>query len=330
MRLIHLYIGVGHEISSLSFTSSFAYAYWCTPLVPSSCAYVLMAYCTNPNYSSSLGFTSCGKCPGCLKNKKKEWADRLKIEMRYHNYNYFVGLTYSPEFYPADGCLSKETAKKFKKRLEYFLGYTPRTFLVGEYGDDTERAHYHVAVFADSDCFDALRKAWRFGNVDIDHMTYGRCDYISGYVTKKMTKSGDVRLDGRTPEFFLASRKPALGYGLLYDILEKFATDESFRERVLNYAYPPFSVRIGGKWIRLPRYIRDKLRNIWKLYNEEEQQEFSDQKRFKDFLVKEKIRETVSCVPLSWKEISDILRPKWQEREKLDKKSDKLRHRRYL
>lgn len=289
-----------------------------------------MAYCTNPNYFSKIGFTACGKCQGCLKNKKKEWADRLKIEMRYHNYNYFVGLTYSPEFYPLDGSLSKKVAKDFKKRLEYYFGETPRTFMVGEYGDETERAHYHVCVFADRDCFESIRQAWPFGNVSIDRLTPGRCDYSAGYVTKKMTKKDDERLDGRCPEFFLASRKPALGYGLLYDILEKFASDEAFRNRILNYAYPPHSVRIGGKWIRLPRYIRDKLQKIWKLYNVKEQEEVQDQKRFKDSLVKEEIRKTVSDVSLSWKEIAEILRPAWKKREELQSKADKLRKRRYL
>lgn len=289
-----------------------------------------MSYCTNPKYIGTVGFLPCGKCLGCLKNKKKEWSDRLKVEMRYHSYNYFVGFTYAPEFYPVDGSLSKEVAKKLKKRLEYYLGYTPRSFLVGEYGDEGERAHYHMALFADTDCFDALRQCWQYGNVDISHLSPHRCDYISGYVTKKMTKVGDERLDGRTPEFFLSSRKPALGYGLLYDVLEKFASDPVFRDRILGYPYPPYSVKLAGKWIRLPRYIRDKLSKLWKLYNEDKQEQAKDAKKFKDFLVKEKIRETVSDVPLTWKEVADILRPKWQEREKMNKLSDKYYNRRYL
>lgn len=290
-----------------------------------------MAYCTNPNYFYGLGFTACGKCPGCLKNKRKEWADRLKIEMRYHTHCYFCGLTFTPEFLPEDNCLRKKHLQDFKKRLAYHLGgYMPRTFGCGEYGDESERMHYHIAIFADRDCFDAIRAAWTFGNVSIDHMTPGRCDYICGYVTKKMTSKDDPRLKGRTPEFYLASRKPALGYDLLCEILDKFAQDEVFRQRLLTYAYPPSSVRMGGKWIRLPRYIRDKLKVVFKEYNREKQEAVAAEKKRTDAIIKEKIRETVSPMPMSWKQIREALQDKWKEREELDNKATKLRKRRYL
>lgn len=300
-----------------------------------------MAYCTNPNFHLLTGFTACGKCPGCLLNKKKEWADRLKIEMRYHTHNYFVGLTYSPEFYPDDGSLSKKVAQKFKKRLEYFFGETPRTFMVGEYGDESERAHYHVCVFADRDCFDAIRKAWIYGNVDIEHLTPGRCNYSAGYVTKKMTKKDDSRLNGREPEFFLASRKPALGYQLLYEILERMATDDTFREHIMRYPYPPHSVKIGGKWIRLPRYIRDKLSPWFKEYNHEVQKVKKREKVAQDCAVAKKIHENLSdmhglnymgrdSVLSKWKYVKDLVRAEGEKREKLNAKAEKLKNRRYL
>lgn len=293
-----------------------------------------MAYCTNPNYFTRFGFTACGKCPGCLKNKRKEWADRLKIEMRYHRYNYFVGLTYSPENYPADGSLDKKVAQKFKKRLAYYLGYQPRIFIVGEYGDDTERAHYHAAIFADSDCFEAIRKSWTFGNVDITHMTFERCNYISGYVVKKMTKSDDVRLDGRAPEFYLASTSPALGFGLLYEILERFISDEQFRDLVLTHIFPPSSLKMDGKWIRLPRYIRDKLKLLFRLYNYEEQKSFLKEKASRDKAIEKAISEVVLGLSeldkTTWSEIRYVQRPKWQERERLQSKVDNMKKRRYL
>ena len=300
-----------------------------------------MAYCTHPNYFVNRGFTACGKCPNCLKNKKKEWADRLKVEMRYHPYCYFVGLTNAPEYYPLDGSLSKKVAQKYKKRLEYYFGETPQTFMVGEYGDKTERAHYHVCVFADRDAFNAIKDAWKFGNVSIERLTPGRCDYSAGYVTKKMTKKDDERLNGREPEFFLASRKPALGYGLLFDILERMATDEEFKERILRYSYPPSSVRMGGKWIRLPRYIRDKLRHIWKEYNVEVQKQAKYDKAQKDRTILDAILANVQELQgveymgngtsrSKWLYAKEYVLTEGRKRDELQKKADKLKDRRYL
>lgn len=293
-----------------------------------------MAYCLNPNYFQRLGFTACGKCLNCLKNKRREWSDRLKIEMRYHRYNYFVGLSYAPEYYPEDGSLSKEEAQKYKKRLEYYSGYTARTFLVGEYGDETERAHYHVAVFADTDVFDAIRKAWKVGNVDIERLTSRRCNYISGYTVKKMDKADDERLDGRAPEFYLASRKPPLGYGLLYEILERFSVDEEFRRQLLTHIYPPHSLRLNGEWVRLPQYIRDKLRPLWKLYNEEKQSAYKKEKAANDRVLEAKISQIVlgmsELTGTTWSEIRHTQRDKLKLREDLIRKSDKIKNRRYL
>lgn len=293
-----------------------------------------MAYCLNPNYSQRLGFTACGKCLNCLKNKRKEWADRLKIEMRYHKYNYFIGLTYSPDNYPADGSLSKVVAQKFKKRLEYYLGYTPRIFIVGEYGDETQRAHYHAAIFADTDCFDAIRKAWTLGNVDIEHLTFDRCNYISGYVVKKMTKADDIRLDGRHPEFYLACKNPALGYHFLYEILEQIVTDEKFRSHIMTHVYPPYSLKMNGKWLRLPRYIREKLQPLWKIYNEEKQSVYKAEKAARDRLVEAQISQIVLGLPeltkTTWSEIRYEQRDKLKLRESLIKQADKIKNRRYL
>lgn len=126
-------------------------------------------FCTAPNYFTHLGFVPCGKCEACKIARKKENADRLMLESRYHMFNYFVTLTYAPEFYPEDESLDPKVLRDYLKRLRERCGFMPRYFACGEYGDEdyTERAHYHLAIFSDKDIFNEILASWEFGNVDI-------------------------------------------------------------------------------------------------------------------------------------------------------------------
>lgn len=232
--------------------------------------------CDNPSYIVGIGFVRCNRCHSCKVNKKKEWADRLHIESRYWTNSYFISLTYDPEHMPKDLSLSKKDVFDWKKRLGYYFGKVPQLYYCGEYGSIGDLPHFHAVIFTNDDHWDDIMNSWDKGNVDIKHLTRGRCNYIAGYVVKKLDK--EERTDGRTPEFYGASRRPPLGYRLLYELLERIATDDKFRERVMRNPYPPYSVKIGGDFVRLPPYIRNKLSPIWKLYNEETQEEFKAQK----------------------------------------------------
>lgn len=293
-----------------------------------------MAVCTDPQYLTGLGFIACGKCPGCLRNKRKEWSDRLIIESKYHMYNYFVTLTYSPEFLPLDESVDKQTVRKFLKRLRYYCGYMPRHFGCAEYGDESSRPHYHLCIFADKDIFNEIMQSWEFGRIDIEALTPGRCQYCSGYVLKKMTKADDPRLYGRHPEFWFGSRKPGLGYDLLYELLYSISTNPSFLQSVLTHAYVPSSLRIGGKYIRLPRYIRDKLKPIWKYYNEEKQAISRNEKKTFDREILKALCESVSRVsPIeckNFKQWSFFSQEQRAERSRLEEKARNIRTKRKM
>lgn len=292
-------------------------------------------YCTNPNYFTGVGFTPCGKCTACRINKKKEWSDRIQIESLYHPYNYFVTLTYSPENYPSDESLHKEDLKRFFKRLGYYCGKVPQMFAVGEYGDTTQRAHYHCALFCDKDEFENIQKAWTLGRISIDSLTPGRCRYIAGYCVKKLTKADDERLDGRFPEFFMASRRPALGYQLLYEVVTKMATDENFRKHMLSHVFPPASVKLGRKYIRMPRYVRDKLQPIY-AENYERQEVYKAEKSAQNRAILDQIAATLSgmlleqglsCTRENFIALRDRLRG---ERDAANSKAYNIRQRKIL
>lgn len=287
-----------------------------------------MAVCTDPQFITSFGFIACGKCPNCLRNKRKEWSDRLIIESKYHMFNYFVTLTYAPEFLPIDESVHKETVRKYLKRLRYYCcGYLPRHFGCGEYGDESARPHYHLCVFADKDIFKELMQAWEFGRIEVDALTPGRCCYCSGYVLKKMTKADDPRLLGRKPEFWFGSRKPGLGYDLLYEILDKIASDPQFLQHVLTHAYVPSSLRLGGKSVRLPRYIRDKLKPIWRYYNEEKQVAARQKKKAIDIEILKALCESLSGVsPIECKNFKQWSFFSMQQRAERQAREEKARN----
>lgn len=103
----------------------------------------------------------CGKCIGCRLDYSRQWADRLMLELQYHDSAYFITLTYNDDhvpkaYYPDPETgealdsmtLSKRDVQLFFKRLrKAFPDDKIRYFLSGEYGPTTFRPHYHAIVF---------------------------------------------------------------------------------------------------------------------------------------------------------------------------------------
>lgn len=189
----------------------------------------------------------CGDCFNCRINKKRFWTGRILAEMAYTEHTSFWGLSYAPEHVPSvksgpfAGALTLNVsdARNFIKRWRILRDRDPlykkegfRFFLVGEYGDQGFRPHYHVVAFGprlDVRLEDRVRRAWSvrndkgelelIGRVDVQPMEIRHAAYCAGYTLKKLTKENDFRLlDGQRPEFFRVSRKPPLGAALFEDI----------------------------------------------------------------------------------------------------------------
>lgn len=80
--------------------------------------------------------------------------------------------------------------------------------------------------------------------------------YIAGYITKKMTKADDPRLEGRLPEFARMSLRPGIGLGMM-DELASVLLQHRLDEKMIDV---PTSLQHGkNKW-PLGRYLRRKLR----------------------------------------------------------------------
>lgn len=143
----------------------------------------------------------CGQCTGCRLEKSRQWAMRCVHEAQTHSRNCFVTLTYADEHLPQYGSLSRAHLTKFFKRLRDHKGPF-RYYACGEYGDQTQRAHYHACLFGvDFDdkiefrqigehklyISEQLTKIWGHGNASIGSLTFETAAYTARYVMKKQT-----------------------------------------------------------------------------------------------------------------------------------------------
>ncbi len=188
-----------------------------------------------------------------------------------HDSNSFVTLTYSDEKLPSPPSLDVKHWQNFAKRARRKLGPF-RFYHVGEYGDRTQRPHYHAILFgldfrADrillyekdglryytSDCLEHL---WEQGSALITDFTEQTAGYVTGYITKKL--NGDQAaaayqaIDSNTGECFdikhpysTMSRRPGIGKTWL----DKYQSD----------VYPHDSLVQSGRELPPPKYFDTQI-----------------------------------------------------------------------
>jgi len=220
--------------------------------------------CIRP-FRYEFGEYGCGQCMPCRINKRREWTARIVLESRCHEANSFVTLTYAKEFYP--GQLVPRDMKLFLRRLRRRVAPKQvRYFGVGEYGDKSLRAHYHIALFglgmeAESD----IRDSWcdadsgnMLGWVHVGDLNHDSAQYIAGYVCKKMTAKTDPRLEGKYPEFARMSLRPGVGRPACA-VVAAALSGHSATVATCSLDVPGV-VRIDGKKMPIGRYLKRGLR----------------------------------------------------------------------
>lgn len=193
----------------------------------------------------------CNNCIGCRIDRSREWANRMMLELEYHDSAYFVTLTYNEEhvstsFYPDPETgealpvmtLKPKDPQDWLKRLrKAFPDDHIRYFLCGEYGTETHRPHYHAIVYGlhlddlhpipgsrdpNYQTSDKLQRTWSvkdhgsyapLGFVLVAPVTWQSCAYVARYVTKKLygKEAEFYETFGLCPEFTRCSRRPGLG-----------------------------------------------------------------------------------------------------------------------
>lgn len=195
----------------------------------------------------------------------------MVLEAMQHDVSSFVTLTYDDEHLPEDGSLRPVDMQKFIKRLRRQVNGVIRYFGVGEYGDRSQRPHYHLALFGYPFCVGnaikvkgacqclscvTVRETWGFGHILIGELNIQSAQYITGYVSKKFTRPDDQRLAGRHPEFARMSLRPGIGAGAVPDIassMMRYDLEEKLQD-------VPIALRHGSKLLPLGRYLRRELR----------------------------------------------------------------------
>lgn len=204
----------------------------------------------------------CGQCLPCRITKRRVWTHRIILESLMHASSSFATLTYDEANLPAGGTLVPRHVELWLKRFRKELpAGSVRFFLVGEYGDTSQRPHYHAALFGVPRELEALvRETWGMGHVLLGDLTPASARYIAGYVTKKMTSHDDPRLQGRHPEFSRMSRMPGIGATAIPTVSNMLSIPAGLAS-IDRSGDVPISLKHGTAEMPLGRYLRQKLRD---------------------------------------------------------------------
>lgn len=237
--------------------------------------------CRNP-FVQGMHAYPCGQCMPCRVNRRRIWTHRIMLEAMEFTGNCFVTLTYSddelkncigaaPHLLPS--LMPKHLQDWLKRYRKVMYPQKIRFYAVGEYGDETGRPHYHLALFGANPCIfgrsryskvrsdccvvcDTIRDTWGRGHIFVGELEAASAGYIAGYVIKKMTSPDDRRLLGRHPEFARMSRRPGIGAWAMDEVAHGLL-NYSLDERLVDV---PDSLRHGAKLLPLGRFLKRKLR----------------------------------------------------------------------
>ena len=170
----------------------------------------------------------CGQCIGCRLEKSRQWALRCTHEIKQHDQNCFITLTFDDEHLDPDQTLVKADFQNFMKRLRKNTSQKIRYYHCGEYGDQLGRPHHHAILFGydfpDKKYFknskkhklfssDILDKAWQNqGHTLIGEANFETAAYCARYIMKKVTGMPAADHYGnKLPEYNTMSRRPGIG-----------------------------------------------------------------------------------------------------------------------
>lgn len=203
--------------------------------------------CIKPIAVPSKGGTAfpCGQCRSCRINRKRQWQARLLLHAASWPYSAFVTLTYRDP--PGGGpphVLCKRHLQTFFKRLRH-EGIVFSYVAVGEYGERTTRAHYHLLLFSSAPfAVSTLTDIWARGSVHVGDVQPESIDYCLAYVLKGSSRR--PRPDQRPSEFRLFSRGlgDAGAMAILRDVKDA------------GLSVVPEGFRVYGKLWPWPRRVR--------------------------------------------------------------------------
>jgi len=252
-----------------------------------------------------------------------EWSRRIASELPYCTAAHFVTLTYSDENITRNdlghSVLVKRDVQKFIKRLRFenqkHTDMQLRYFLVGEYGGQTLRSHYHAIMFnIHPEVAPQLRDIWGKGHVIADpDVNKTNIQYVTKYITKVNHSSTSDHLE-LVKEFRLMSRRPPIGQLYVDDHKNKEYHSRDQRRTVTQR---------GGKTTPLSRF------HVERFYQEADDpgktathfETFHRSERYRDTVQSrnEKLLEQGISPDAHARELQQQQLRQWEERNKRDK-----------
>lgn len=214
----------------------------------------------------------CRQCLHCRLIHAGEWATRFMAESYFHSNAWFLTLTQDDDHGSNWSSLDKAVLAAFWHRWR-MRGVQLRYGAAGEYGERTERAHYHAAVFGPEipglEFFrknergerlytsDWLSDLWGRGFVTVAPLDAGTAAYVAGYCLRDVHAKDDGRYDTVTPSgeyvertlpFFTMSRRPGIGRGFV----EKYGSQFGAGDFMIS----------GGQKVKTPKYFHNVLEEL--------------------------------------------------------------------
>lgn len=183
---------------------------------------------------------------------------RLLHECGYWSDSSFVTLTYDNNCLPLNCSVSKVELQKFIKRLRKNLnGRSIKYFACGEYGDSSQRPHYHIILLGVGLKYEdkqIVKDCWRYcdwSNRSISRHSFGLVEpdsirYVCQYVDKKYVGEKAIEIYNKTNRevpFKLCSQ----GIGLRYALENQ--------KQITDLGY----ISVKGIKNSIPRYYIKKL-----------------------------------------------------------------------
>ena len=187
---------------------------------------------------------------------------RCVHEIKEHDQNCFITLTFDDEHLDPDQTLVKADFQNFMKRLRKNTSEKIRYYHCGEYGDQLGRPHHHAILFGydfpDKKYFknskkhklyssDILDKAWQNqGHTLIGEANFETAAYCARYIMKKVTgQLAAEHYGNKLPEYNTMSRRPGIGRG--------------YYDKYKSEIYPDDFVVMRGQKMNPPKFYDDLL-----------------------------------------------------------------------
>lgn len=207
----------------------------------------------------------CGRCVECRRSYVNGWVLRLTNEFKAKTTNRasFITLTYADNsLYDIDNGLINDSGeydinyshyqlfmKRLRKSYEGKINNKIKYFAVGEYGDKSDRPHFHAIIF-NADQQNVIN-SWPYGSVHFGEVNEATIKYTLKYAMKKVARvyKSDYREGkiSRTPEKALMSK--GLGESYLTDNIKNYYQNDITKN----------VVKENGVVQSLPRYYREKI-----------------------------------------------------------------------